>query len=122
MANTIGLTAVDLLDQLQNLKSIGEITYELKDLAYCYVIVENPEDLCSLAAQIARWLSEVEFSKVWKLDMMFNAAAFAVKSCERMHGCDGAQHTQCLQRRISGYFSEENHADPPTKLTQNRLL
>ncbi|KAJ8439171.1 hypothetical protein Cgig2_027097 [Carnegiea gigantea] len=122
VANTIGLTAMDLLDQLQNLKSMGEITYELKDLAYCYVIVENPEDLCSLAARTTKWLYEVEFSKVWKLDMMFNAAAFALKSCERMSGCDGAQHTQCLQRRISDYFSEENRADPPNKMIQNRLL
>ena len=44
----------------------GEITYEMKDSAYCYRIVEVPTDFFSLSADITRWLSEVESCKVSK--------------------------------------------------------
>ncbi|RWR96906.1 ATP-dependent DNA helicase Q-like protein 5 isoform X1 [Cinnamomum micranthum f. kanehirae] len=44
-------------------KSLGEITYELKDPALCYTILKNPKDFCSLATHITRWLSEVERCK-----------------------------------------------------------
>lgn len=43
---------------------MGEITYEMKDMAYCYRIVEVPADFFSLSADITRWLSEVENCKV----------------------------------------------------------
>lgn len=42
----------------------GEITYELKDPAYCYTIVEVPSDFCALSAHLTKWLSEVENCKV----------------------------------------------------------
>lgn len=42
----------------------GEITYEVKDPAYCYSIVEVPVDFCSLSAHLTKWLSEVERCKV----------------------------------------------------------
>lgn len=42
----------------------GEITYEAKDPAYCYTIMEVPGDFCSLSAHLTQWLSEVETSKV----------------------------------------------------------
>ncbi|XP_057949514.1 ATP-dependent DNA helicase Q-like 5 isoform X2 [Malania oleifera] len=60
VANGIGFTASDILNQLQNLKLKGEITYELKDPAYCYTIVKVPGDFCSLAAHLTKWFSEVE--------------------------------------------------------------
>jgi len=44
----------------------GEITYEMKDLAYCYRIIEVPTDLLSLSEDITQWLSEVENCKVRK--------------------------------------------------------
>uniref|UniRef100_A0A803L134 DNA 3'-5' helicase n=1 Tax=Chenopodium quinoa TaxID=63459 RepID=A0A803L134_CHEQI len=119
VANAIGHTGVEFLNQLQNLKSMGEITYELKDPGYCYVIMHVPEDLCSLATQMTKWLSEIECCKVRKLDVVFNAATFAVNSCERAHGCDVVQHTTCLQRMISEYFTEENLSVYPTKIKQN---
>lgn len=49
----------------------GEITYELKDPAYCYTIMEVPGDFCSLSAHLTKWLSEVEISKV--IDCTVNA-------------------------------------------------
>ncbi|XP_021746715.1 ATP-dependent DNA helicase Q-like 5 [Chenopodium quinoa] len=119
VANAIGHTAVEFLNQLQNLKSMGEITYELKDPGYCYIIIHVPEDLCSLATQMTKWLSEIECCKVRKLDVMFNSATFAVNSCERAHGCDVVQHTTCLQRMILEYFTEENLSVYPTKIKQN---
>jgi ATP-dependent DNA helicase Q4 len=42
----------------------GEITYEMKDMAYCYRILEVPTDFFSLSADITKWLSEVESCKV----------------------------------------------------------
>ncbi|KAK3014217.1 hypothetical protein RJ639_008962 [Escallonia herrerae] len=92
VANSIRVPAIDISNQLQNLKMDGEVTYELKDPAYCYTIVDVPEDVRSLATDL---------TVVRKLDTMFNAAAFAVKACNRMQGCDDCQHTPCLQRNIS---------------------
>ena len=42
----------------------GEITYDVKDPAYCYSIVEVPRDFCSLSRHLTKWLLEVECSKV----------------------------------------------------------
>lgn len=42
----------------------GEITYETKDSAYCYMVVGVPEDICSLSANVTKWLSDVESCKV----------------------------------------------------------
>ncbi|PRQ39982.1 putative DNA helicase [Rosa chinensis] len=115
IANSIGVTTTILTNHLQNLKLKGEVTYEVKDQAYCYTIVEVPADLCSLSAQLTKWLSEVESCKVRKLDAMFNAAVSAVNNCEKMEGCSDAQQTLCLQRKILEYFSEDN-VDVPNKM------
>ncbi|KAF9602922.1 hypothetical protein IFM89_032804 [Coptis chinensis] len=108
VANNIGITTIELSNQLQNLKAKGEITYEVKDSAFCYRIVKNPRDFCSLTSQITRWLSEVESCKVMKLDEMFNAATFTTLMCDKTNGCSGTLHTHCLQSRISDYFSRDN--------------
>lgn len=42
----------------------GEITYEVKDMAFCYTIMKVPGDFCSLSAHLTKWLSEVETCKV----------------------------------------------------------
>ncbi|XP_055810452.1 ATP-dependent DNA helicase Q-like 5 [Solanum dulcamara] len=104
VANSIGLQVVDLSNHLQTLKIKGEVAYELKDQAYCYVIMDTPKDICSLATQLTKWLSEVESCKVRKMDTMYDAAVFAVEACDKVHGCRGHQHTPCLQRKITEYF------------------
>lgn len=119
VANSIGITAINLSNQLQNLKLKGEITYEAKDPAYCYTIMEVPGDFCSLSAHLTQWLSEVETSKVRKLDAMFNAAVFAVNVCKKMHGCYGCQHTPCLQKKIVDYFSGDDNSDVSSKMGQS---
>ncbi|KAK6160373.1 hypothetical protein DH2020_003754 [Rehmannia glutinosa] len=63
VANSIRMLALDLSNHLQSLKLKGEITYELKDQAFCYTILEVPKDICSLAAQLTKWLGEVETCK-----------------------------------------------------------
>ncbi|GAB2214356.1 hypothetical protein Droror1_Dr00018699 [Drosera rotundifolia] len=118
VANITGLSLKDILNHLQNLKSAGEVTYELKDPAYCYMINEAPEDLCSLSAQITKWLSEVESSKLRRLDTMFNAVVYAAKTCKDT-GCHGAQHTACLQKKMTSYFSEESENDSPIRTSQS---
>ncbi|KAK9934434.1 hypothetical protein M0R45_021579 [Rubus argutus] len=119
IANSIGVTTTVLSNHLQILKLKGEVTYEVKDQAYCYTIVEVPADLCSLSAQLTKWLSEVESCKVRKLDAMFNAAVFAVNACEKMEDCSDAKQTLCLQRKILEYFNGDDDFDVPNKMGQS---
>ncbi|XP_038986815.1 ATP-dependent DNA helicase Q-like 5 isoform X2 [Phoenix dactylifera] len=109
LANTIGISTKDLFNQLQDLKSLGEITYNLKDPAFCYTVVKQPDDLCSLSTHLTKWLSEVESCKVLKLDAMFNVANFAVKECKRIVGCSESLHTKCIQEKVLDYFSGRHH-------------
>ncbi|KAF7839813.1 ATP-dependent DNA helicase Q-like 5 [Senna tora] len=119
VANDMGVTAFELSNQLHNLKLSGEITYEMKDLAYCYRIVKAPTDFCSLSADLTRWLLEVEKSKVRKLDAMFNAAYFAVNICDKTQGCSGSNHTPCLQRKILDYFAGVDNSYFSKKMDQS---
>ncbi|KAL5717723.1 DNA helicase [Ranunculus cassubicifolius] len=112
IANNIRITPNMLLNQLQKLKSRGEITFEVKDPAYCYTILKTPDDICHLTTQLTKWLSEVEICKVCKLDEMFNVANYAARICDKTNGCSGSQHTQCLQTRISHYFSRDENESP----------
>uniref|UniRef100_A0A0E0DFF0 DNA 3'-5' helicase n=1 Tax=Oryza meridionalis TaxID=40149 RepID=A0A0E0DFF0_9ORYZ len=89
-------------------KFSGEISFELKDPAYCYVILWRPDDFSALSANLTKWLSEVESSKIRKLDAMFTLANFAVKGCKRTGGCSGSQHTPCIQKKIMEYFSKDD--------------
>ncbi|BAF15054.2 Os04g0486800 [Oryza sativa Japonica Group] len=89
-------------------KFSGEISFELKDPAYCYVILWRPDDFNALSANLTKWLSEVESSKISKLDAMFALANFAVKGCKRTGGCSGSQHTPCIQKKIMEYFSKDD--------------
>ncbi|KAL5070387.1 hypothetical protein RYX36_021274, partial [Vicia faba] len=122
VANDMGVTPVELTNQLYDLKLKGEITYEMKDMAYCYRILEVPTDLLSLSADITKWLSEVESCKVRKMDAMFNAAYFAVNLCDKMNGCSSADHTSCLQRIILDYFAGIDNIDFCKKIDQSRFL
>ncbi|GFY91533.1 DEAD/DEAH box RNA helicase family protein [Actinidia rufa] len=97
----------------------GEITYVMKDPAYCYTIVGVPKDFCSLIAHLTKWLSEVESCKVQKIDAMFNAAAFAVQMCKKMNGCSHSQHTPCLQKKILDYFNGDDDSTIPKKMDQS---
>ncbi|CAL5026771.1 unnamed protein product [Urochloa decumbens] len=106
IANDLDITVNEVIDHLQQLKFSGEISFELKDPAYCYVILKKPDDLNTLSAKITKWLSEVESSKIMKLDAMFALANFAVRGCQRTDGCSGSQHTQCIQKKIMEYFSK----------------
>lgn len=119
VANDMGVTPVELTNQLYALKFKGEITYEMKDMAYCYRILEVPTDFFSLSADITRWLSEVESCKVRKMDAMFNAAYFAVNLCDKMNGCSSSDHTSCLQRIILDYFAGVDNADFCKKIDQS---
>ncbi|KAI3744766.1 hypothetical protein L1987_57857 [Smallanthus sonchifolius] len=118
VACSIGAQASTVTNHLQNLKLKGEITYELKDPAYCYMIVNFPRDICSLAADVAKWLSEVESCKVRRVDAMFSAALFVVETCDRTNGCTSSQHTPCLQKKISDYFNADNDNNIPNKMVQ----
>lgn len=58
----------------------GEITYEVKDPAYCYSIVEIPSDLCSLSRHLTKWLSEVEHCKVILVNICFSMEMYCNES------------------------------------------
>ncbi|CAL0306381.1 unnamed protein product [Lupinus luteus] len=119
VANDMRVTAVELTNQLYDLKLKGEVTYEMKDMAYCYRIVEVPKDLLSLSADITQWLSEVESCKVRKIDAMFNAIYFALNLCDKMNGCSGADHTPCLQMKTMDYFAGLDSHDFCKKIGQS---
>ncbi|XP_020246130.1 ATP-dependent DNA helicase Q-like 5 [Asparagus officinalis] len=110
LANDTAATTTGVLRHLQDLKSLGEITYDLKDPAFCFVLVKKPDDVFFLTTKLAKWLSEVESCKVQKLDEMFNVASFAVKECKRIDGCSETMHTPCIRRNISDYFSRDDNA------------
>lgn len=118
LANSIRVTAVDLLNHFNSLQEKGEISFETKDPAYCYTIVELPSDFCSLSANLTKWLSEIETCKVRKLVAMYNAAVSAVDGC-KMQGCSGTQHTICLQKKILDYFQEDDTSTVHDKMGQN---
>uniref|UniRef100_A0A0D3FX94 DNA 3'-5' helicase n=1 Tax=Oryza barthii TaxID=65489 RepID=A0A0D3FX94_9ORYZ len=108
IANDLKITMNEVFDHLHKLKFSGEISFELKDPAYCYVILWRPDDFNALSANLTKWLSEVESSKISKLDAMFALANFAVKGCKRTGGCSGSQHTPCIQKKIMEYFSKDD--------------
>ncbi|TVU15483.1 hypothetical protein EJB05_39006, partial [Eragrostis curvula] len=108
IANDLKITMNEVFDHLQELKFSGEISFELKDPAHCYVILKKPDDFNALAASITKWLSAVERSKIMKLEAMFALANFAVKGCQRTGGCSGSQHTPCIQKKIIEYFSKHD--------------
>ncbi|KAL0421529.1 UNVERIFIED_CONTAM: ATP-dependent DNA helicase Q-like 5 [Sesamum latifolium] len=119
VANSIKMQPIDMSNHLQSLKLKGEITYELKDQAFCYTILKGPKDICSLAAQLTKWLGEVETCKVRKVDEVFNAATFAAKVCDNAHGCRKDQHTPCLQKKILEYFNRDDDVDVAIQTDQN---
>lgn len=116
VACSIHTSPAEVMNHLFKLKCKGEITYETKDPAFCYTIVEVPKDYCSLAAEITKWLLEVECSKVQKIDAIFNAAMFAVAKCDKAQGCFDSQHTPCLQKIITNYFTGVDDIDVPNKI------
>ncbi|XP_062225987.1 ATP-dependent DNA helicase Q-like 5 [Phragmites australis] len=118
IANDLKITVNELFDHLQQLKFSGEISFELKDPAYCYVILKKPDDFNTLGANVTKWLSEVESSKIKKLDAMFALANFAVKGCQRTGGCSGSQHTPCIQNKIVEYFSKNDATSDNDHCTQ----
>lgn len=56
------------------------------------------------------------------MDAMFNAAYFALNLCDKMHGCGGANHTPCLQRKILDYFTGLDNTDFCKKTGQSRFV
>ncbi|KAL8156970.1 hypothetical protein AgCh_001901 [Apium graveolens] len=117
VASSMRVPAMDLINQLQYLKLKGEVTYELKDPAYCYTILNSPKDVCSLTEDLTKWLMEVESCKVKKLDAMYNAAVFAVKECNKMLGCNDC--TPFLQKKILEYFAADDGDEIPNKMGQS---
>ncbi|GJN27232.1 hypothetical protein PR202_gb15233 [Eleusine coracana subsp. coracana] len=118
IANDLNITMKEVLDHLQQLKFSGEVSFELKDPAYCYVILKKPDDFNTLAVNITKWLSEVESSKIMKLDAIFDLANFAVKGCQRTGGCSGSQHTPCIQKKIMDYFSKHDATSDNSNCSQ----
>lgn len=59
-------------------------------------------------------------TQVHKIDAMFNAAVFAVKTCDRRNGCSNSQHTACLQKKLLDYFNADNDNNIPNKMGQAR--
>jgi ATP-dependent DNA helicase Q4 len=46
------------------MQNAGEVSYELQDLAFCFKVLQLPQDICHLATSITDRLNEVERCKV----------------------------------------------------------
>ncbi|PKA57799.1 ATP-dependent DNA helicase Q-like 5 [Apostasia shenzhenica] len=112
IVNCARTTSKDLLDHIQNLKSLEEVTYDLKDPAFCFTVVRKPDDFFSLATNLTTILSEIEKCKVQKLDEMFEVANFTVKECNRIDGCSSMMHTPCIRKKVSEYFCKDSNVQP----------
>lgn len=110
-SNDTGMEVANMLKELEKLQFLGEITYELKDPAFCYIIYKVPENFCSLTTQIVSWLAEVEISKVQKLDAMYSAAMHAIKESKQYDSCRVSLGQSCLLRITDEYFNSENYID-----------
>uniref|UniRef100_A0A1J3EA21 DNA 3'-5' helicase n=2 Tax=Noccaea caerulescens TaxID=107243 RepID=A0A1J3EA21_NOCCA len=119
VASSIGVATTDVLAEIQILKMKGEVTYEMKDPAFCYTILEVPKEICSLSSHLTKWLAEIETCKVRKLDIMSSAAVAAINVSNTSELSSGATQTQSLQSRILDYFSGDENCDIPSKTTQN---
>ncbi|CAH2034078.1 unnamed protein product [Thlaspi arvense] len=119
VASSIGVATTDVLTKIQTLKMKGEVTYEMKDPAFCYTILDSPRETCSLSSHLTKWLAEVETCKVRKLDIMSSAAVAAINFSNTSEVSSGAKQTQSLQSRILDYFNGDDKCDMPSKTTQN---
>ncbi|CAA7020447.1 unnamed protein product [Microthlaspi erraticum] len=119
VASSIGFATTDVLAEIQTLKMKGEVTYEMKDPAFCYTILEVPREICSLSSHLTKWLAEIETCKVRKLDIMSSAAVAAINVSNTSELSAGAKQTQSLQSRILNYFNGDGNCDTPSKTTQN---
>ncbi|RID53436.1 hypothetical protein BRARA_G00828 [Brassica rapa] len=119
VASSTGVATTDVLAEIQTLKMKGEVTYETKDPAFCYTILESPKDTSSLSSHLTKWLAEVESCKVRKLDIMSSAAMAAINVSNTSETSSGAKQTLSLQSRILDYFNGDENCDVPSKTTQN---
>ncbi|KAJ4894723.1 ATP-dependent DNA helicase Q-like 5 [Raphanus sativus] len=119
VASSTGVATTDVLAEIQTLKMKGEVTYETKDPAFCYTILESPKEISSLSSQLTKWLAEVESCKVRKLDIMSSAAVAAINVSNTSETSSGAKQTLSLQSRILDYFNGDESCDIPSKTTQN---
>ncbi|CAN6996630.1 unnamed protein product [Brassica rapa subsp. trilocularis] len=117
VASSTGVATTDVLAEIQTLKMKGEVTYETKDPAFCYTILESPKDTSSLSGHLTKWLAEVESCKVRKLDIMSSAAMAAINVSNTSETSSGAKQTLSLQSRILDYFNGDENCD--NKTTQN---
>ncbi|KAJ0235453.1 ATP-dependent DNA helicase Q-like 5 [Hirschfeldia incana] len=119
VASSVGVATTDVLAEIQTLKMKGEVTYETKDPAFCYTILESPKEISSLSSHLTKWLAEVESCKVRKLDIMTTAAMAAINVSNTSETSSGAKQTLSLQSRILAYFNGDESCDIPSKTTQN---
>ncbi|XP_010499278.1 PREDICTED: ATP-dependent DNA helicase Q-like 5 [Camelina sativa] len=119
VASSIFVATTNVLAEIQTLKMKGEVTYELKDPAFCYTILKYPREICSLSSHLTKWLTEIESCKVRKLDIMSSAAVAAINVSNTSELSFGAKQTMSLQSRILDYFNGDDKCDTPSKTTQN---
>ncbi|KAL1217381.1 ATP-dependent DNA helicase Q-like 5 [Cardamine amara subsp. amara] len=119
IVKNIGVATSDVLAEIQTLKMKGEVTYEMKDPAFCYTVLEFPKDICSLSSHLTKWLAEIETCKVRKLDIMSSAAVAAMNDSSTSEVSSGAKQTLILQSRILDYFNGDDKCNTPSKTTQN---
>ncbi|MCO5603070.1 hypothetical protein L7F22_057214 [Adiantum nelumboides] len=102
VANYMGLKLPDLQQQLQELQSAGEISFNLKNPSMCFYVLKVPEDLNTLALKIYERFALMEDLKVKKLDFMFHTATSLTIKERTLSDVQSL-----LQDRIQQYFESE---------------
>jgi ATP-dependent DNA helicase Q4 len=115
LANELGISLMDVQQELQRLQNAGEVSYELQDLAFCFKVLQLPQDICHLATSITDRLNEVEHCKVAKLDAMYLAASAAVAQTGDLlnivsDGTPVSSEQVSLQKTIVSYFTDDDYS------------
>ncbi|KAJ7562725.1 hypothetical protein O6H91_03G081900 [Diphasiastrum complanatum] len=108
LANDLNVQYMDVQQELQSLQVDGEIAFELQDPAFCFSVLEVPEDKCSLAHTVTSQLNQAEKSKVQKLDAMYMVASTAAMMFNELNNVRDSEavvrQEVLLQRNIKNYF------------------
>jgi len=105
VADALNVTIADIRDELEKLKGQDEITYSLKDQAYYFRVLKDPE-LDELIDQMVQKIKDLEQSNLRKIDIAYTTLKdHAFPSFEEAIATEKDQN---LHSKINNYFCTED--------------
>lgn len=105
LAAELGVSFVEVQEQLRLLAATGEVSYTAADRALCVQLLRVPADVDALAAALAERLTAAERCQVGKLDAMYSAL-LAAESCQA-----APERERTLRGCIAAYFDAPEDAE-----------